>query len=105
MHRGSVVNNLQNDISALITYDSTLSKNISTMSQSWMSAIQSLVESQTRQQEVIQRGFECHNELVQRGFDRLIACMSHSHNMIQIESASEVVDLLDDFESKEDHHG
>ena len=105
MHRGGVVSNAQNDSSALVTFDSMLSQNLSTMSQSWTNVIQILDDSQTQQHEVIQRGLERHNELIQRGFDRLIACMSHSHNSMQLESASEVVDLLEDFESKEDYYG
>lgn len=104
MHKGGVVSHAQNDSSALVTFDSTLSQNLSTMSQSWTNVIQSLVDSQTKQYEVIQKGFERHNELIQRGFDRLIACMSSSPNKTKLESASEVVDLLDDFELKEDNH-
>jgi hypothetical protein len=56
MHRGGVVSNVQNDSSALVTFDLMLSQNLSTMSQSWTNVIQSLVDSQTKQHEVIQKG-------------------------------------------------
>jgi hypothetical protein len=67
MHRGGSHSRL-GDSAAIITTDPSMSQNPSSMSQSCTGVIQALVEAQQRQ-----------NDLMQRGFDRLVQCLSEKH--------------------------
>ena len=95
LHGGGRIPNLHHESTSLVSYDTNLSQNISTMSQSWTNVMQALADTLARQQQILETGFsglQRHNMLVQRGFDRLIECLSHTHSNSVLESDSGIVE-------------